>query len=117
MYATGYQYGIEGLKHLARQRFESTIKSKWEPETFPGLISFVYGSCGPTGSPLQEKTCDIAVRNLASLIEQDDFRKVLQTVPQFHLVFTELLMRERIRTVTSISESKRKANLKLESTL
>ncbi|OJD21609.1 hypothetical protein ACJ73_07047 [Blastomyces percursus] len=82
MYTVGENYGISGLKALAKEKSEAAVQHIWCGGTFYSFVRFIYGS---TEGGLRDVISSLACQNITSLKEQQEFAGMLEEFPPFAL--------------------------------
>jgi len=92
MYIIADKYFIQGLKELAKAKFELNFETSWEDTKFISVIGIIYGPSHPKDSDLRGLVAKLAVQHLASLKDQQEFHAVLKNYPDFAYNFSILMM-------------------------
>ena len=83
IYAIGDKYEMPGLRDCAKQKFDSTIKRGWYPESFLSIIKLAYESCGAQKDGLRTIVCNVALENVSNLKCDSNFVALLQEQREF----------------------------------
>ncbi|KAK0631481.1 hypothetical protein B0T14DRAFT_532219 [Immersiella caudata] len=83
MYSLADRYMIAALKHIAKEKFETAIKTGWAMDDFLLAITDVYESTPEDDRGLRDLVLDVSHTNLGKLLENARFQELLRDTPRF----------------------------------
>lgn len=89
MYTIADKYDIPSLKVAAKKKFGSAVKFYWRrshlmvTNVLVEVISAVYNSTPTTNEGLRDVLAQVAHEQIEYLVDDDDFRHVLEQYPRF----------------------------------
>ena len=74
---------IPSLKAVATKKLEATLKSKWDPTGFAGVVAEVYATSNTRDSDIRGTLIESAKSHLKELLLLDAFKEVLFSNGEF----------------------------------
>lgn len=87
MYVMANKYGIQALRHIARQRFEEAIDQSWNVEYFLNSVPVVFGMMPETDRGLRELVVSHGSAHLRDIMLDVQSRARLQELFHSHPAF------------------------------
>lgn len=83
VYSLADRYMIPTLKHLAKDKFETAIKTGWAMDDFLLAVDVVYSSSPESDRGLRDLVVGISGGNLKELLKNAGFQNLLSEKPKF----------------------------------
>ncbi|KAK2792510.1 hypothetical protein FQN51_001683 [Onygenales sp. PD_10] len=87
VYEVAEKYSVASLELLAMQKVEEILKSEWGVKDFLQLVEQVYLSASSAVGTLRKTIYEEAYLNMGCLLDDPDFLRLLQEMPDFRTDF------------------------------
>ena len=96
IYGAAEKYGVSALKRRAQEKFEASLKTNWDLDDLPRIVSEIYGSTPPNDRGLRDAIVKSTYKHVRKLLKKTNFLTVLEEKVGFAAMMTQLLAQQPI---------------------